>query len=251
MKVYLIASTRLEPGLEEFLADRSLALNSLDTPTEAERLVEAAGRVCYMSFAPRQRRPSNREYIDNLIRQGHESVLEHAQFSLLIDGISRALSHQLVRHRAGFSYSQLSQQYHDETSAEFVTPPCLVYNDDLRQKWESLVAQSRALYQDLLRAKFEDAQIEGFTPKEKARLQHSCARMALLNAAQTTIAVTGNARAWRYALRVRGSIKGDLEMRTYCVAVYKVLSCAAPNLFSGFSVASDKLGDYIETKSHG
>ena len=87
--------------------------------TDGERLAEFAGRLCYMS----QRTPasrSTRDYLENIKKQGHGSVLEHASYSLLLEGISRSLTHELVRHRAGFAYSQLSQRYVDESEAAFV-----------------------------------------------------------------------------------------------------------------------------------
>ncbi len=87
-----------------------------------ENIVEVAGRLCYMSFGSRQFRKCNKDYIDNLIKQGHESVLEHVSWSFILTGVSRAFTHQLVRHRVGFSFSQLSQQYHDENDATFVCP---------------------------------------------------------------------------------------------------------------------------------
>ena len=81
----------------------------LGDATDGERLSEFAGRLCYMS----QRNPAGRsthEYIENIKKQGHGSVLEHANYSLLLEGVSRSLTHELVRHRAGFAYSQLSQR---------------------------------------------------------------------------------------------------------------------------------------------
>ena len=85
-------------------------------PAERERLAEYAGRLCYMS----QHNPINRttaEYLEYIKKQGHGSVLEHAVYVLLIEGISRSCSHELVRHRAGFGYSQISQRYVDESHA--------------------------------------------------------------------------------------------------------------------------------------
>src|SRR5687767_15694217 len=66
---------------------------------------------------------ATRDYLENIKKQGHGSVLEHANYSLLLEGISRSLTHELVRHRAGFAYSQLSQRYVDESEANFVMPP--------------------------------------------------------------------------------------------------------------------------------
>ena len=73
--------------------------------TDGERLAEFAGRLCYMSQHNPARRET-REYLENIKKQGHGSVLEHANYSLLIEGVSRSLTHELVRHRAGFAYSQ-------------------------------------------------------------------------------------------------------------------------------------------------
>lgn len=96
-----------------------------DTDNAAQRIPELAGRVCYMSFGDKQGRKDNASYLGHIMSVGHGSVLEHAVFSLLLTGISRSLTHELVRHRAGFAYSQLSQRYVDESEAQFVIPPAV------------------------------------------------------------------------------------------------------------------------------
>src|SRR5690348_14458712 len=101
----------------------------------AEELIELAGRICYMSFGSDQSRRTTAEYIANLIICGHESVLEHASWTFFITGVSRAFTHQLVRHRVGFSFSQLSQQYHDERNARFVEPPELAESPRAAEIW--------------------------------------------------------------------------------------------------------------------
>src|ERR687886_591852 len=96
-----------------FAEPAHLAVNWMGESTEGERLAEFAGRLCYMS----QRNPagrSTREYIENIKKQGHGSVLEHAHYSLLFEGVSRSLTHELIRHRM-FNYSQRSQRYVDES----------------------------------------------------------------------------------------------------------------------------------------
>lgn len=113
--------------------------------TDGERLAEFAGRLCYMS----QRNPAGRttrEYLENIKKQGHGSVLEHASYSLLLEGVSRSLTHELVRHRAGFAYSQLSQRYVDESAAQFVMPPAIIGDEPLEAAWRAQVtsALSRA-----------------------------------------------------------------------------------------------------------
>ena len=85
---------------------------------------KTAGRVCYMSFA-KPRPGGNHAYLNHILEVGHGSVLEHAVWCLVITGVSRSLTHELVRHRAGFSYSQLSQRYVDESVAEYVEPDAI------------------------------------------------------------------------------------------------------------------------------
>src|SRR5688572_33343354 len=97
-----------------FTEPAHLPVQWLGESTDGERLAEFAGRLCYMS----QRNPAGRatrDYLENIKKQGHGSVLEHVNYSLLIEGVSRSLTHELVRHRAGFAYSQLSQRYVDES----------------------------------------------------------------------------------------------------------------------------------------
>src|SRR6188472_551562 len=111
-----------------------LPVNWLGESSDGERLAEFAGRLCYMS----QKNPASRatrEYLENIKKQDHGSVLEHATYSLLLEGVSRSLTHELVRHRAGFAYSQLSQRYVDESEANFVMPPAIVGDPKLEASW--------------------------------------------------------------------------------------------------------------------
>src|SRR6201987_6507916 len=96
-----------------------------------------------------QNNPANRstaEYLENIKKQGHGSVLEHAVYVLLLEGISRSCSHELVRHRAGFGYSQLSQRYVDESHAAFVVPPAVLGDAALEATWEKQVTDAQAAY---------------------------------------------------------------------------------------------------------
>ncbi|MEK7497473.1 MAG: FAD-dependent thymidylate synthase [Patescibacteria group bacterium] len=104
-------------------------LNDPDELTSDEQLVKVAGQVCYASWGPK--RTFNEdvgEYIANIVSSGHGSVLEHANFSFLLYGISRSLSHEDVRHRAGTAFSQLSQRYVSGRVLRFVERP--EYQDD-------------------------------------------------------------------------------------------------------------------------
>src|SRR5262249_30570415 len=119
-KVYLLGHQVVdEEALAAFLADHAISRWATDTEVAAEKLIETAGRVCYMSFA-KPRPGGNKAYINHLLEVGHGSVLEHAVFNLLVTGASRSLTHELVRHRAGFGFSQLSQRFVDESECDFV-----------------------------------------------------------------------------------------------------------------------------------
>ncbi len=96
-----------------FTSPDHLPVSWIGESTDGERLAEFAGRLCYMSQHNPAKRET-REYLENIKKQGHGSVLEHANYSILLEGVSRSLTHELVRHRAGFAYSQLSQRYVDE-----------------------------------------------------------------------------------------------------------------------------------------
>ena len=95
-----------DDAIRRFLAEHDAADWSTDTSVPAEVLPEFAGRVCYMSFA-KPRSGGNAAYVEHLLSVGHGSVLEHASWSFIITGVSRSFTHELVRHRAGFGYSQL------------------------------------------------------------------------------------------------------------------------------------------------
>src|SRR5947207_11183151 len=106
----------------EFLEPEHLRVQWRGEGSPGERLAEFAGRVCYMS----QHNPANRstaEYLENIKKQGHGSVLEHAVYVPLIEGISRSCSRALLPHRASFGSSQPSQRYLGESDRAFAMPP--------------------------------------------------------------------------------------------------------------------------------
>jgi thymidylate synthase (FAD) len=192
-----------------------------------------------MSFGKSQSPKTNTEYIKNLIRQGHESVLEHASFTILADGISRSLSHQLVRHRVGFAFSQLSQQYHDESRATFTMPPGLSANLSVERKWTESVETALKAYREIESDLLESNFAHDLPEKERLRAIRSAARSVLPNSTTTTLVITGNVRAWRYLLRVRGNIEGDLEMRKFCGLCFRLLTKEAPEAFADLEIIVD------------
>ena len=208
--------------------------------TDGERLAEFAGRLCYMS----QRNPANRntrDYIENIKKQGHGSVLEHANYSLLLEGVSRSLTHELVRHRAGFAYSQLSQRYVDESAACFVMPPAVIGDESLEAAWiqqmDSALTSYISLVEQLMgRYSWVDDKVH------RRKMAREAARGVLPNSTETKIVVTGNARAWRTMLELRSSEGAEFEIRRLALMLIRVLQAEAPAFFSDFEiyVAADR-----------
>jgi thymidylate synthase (FAD) len=222
----LARPTFVEPG--------HLPVHWMGESTDGERLAEFAGRLCYMS----QRNPANRstrEYLENIKKQGHGSVLEHANYSLLLEGVSRSLTHELVRHRAGFAYSQLSQRYVDESAAQFVMPPAIIGDQSLETAWVAQMAISLDSYISLVeqlitRYSWVDDKVH------RRKMAREAARGVLPNSTETKIVVTGNARAWRTMLELRSSEAAELEIRRMAVMVLRVLQQEAPAFFSDFEI---------------
>lgn len=202
--------------------------------TDGERLAEFAGRLCYMSQANPAKRPT-REYLDNIKKQGHGSVLEHANYSLLLEGVSRSLTHELVRHRAGFAYSQLSQRYVDESNASFVVPPAIVGDDTLETAWRAQVEGAQKAYVSLVEELMERY---GWVADKvhRRKMAREAARAVLPNATETKIIVTGNARAWRTLLELRSSEGAELEIRRLAIMVLRLLQKEATGFFSDFVI---------------
>jgi thymidylate synthase (FAD) len=223
-----------------FTEAEHLPVQWIGESTDGERLAEFAGRLCYMS----QRNPASRttrEYLENILKQGHGSVLEHANYSLLLEGVSRSLTHELVRHRAGFAYSQLSQRYVDESHAAFVVPPAILGDDALMASWKAQMESAQASYVALVdelmaRYAWVDDKIH------RRKMAREAARGVLPNSTETKVVVTANVRAWRTMLELRCGEGAELEIRRLAVAVLRVMKDEVPGLFADFTIytASDR-----------
>ncbi len=252
LKAYLLSRPRFDvEAFLSFLEGEGTEWARSPGATEAEELAEVAGRVCYMSFGEKQSPKRNGDYIHNLIRQGHESVLEHVSWTFLLAGVSRAFTHQLVRHRAGFAFSQLSQQYHEETSATFVEPAHLQQSSRALEAWRRAVTVSQESYKVILDSlsQLEGPAVEELSKKEFRRAIRSAARSVLPNATETKIVITANARALRHFFKIRGSIPGDIEMRKVAAALFNLVRSEAPSLFDDFALQKLRDGTPVLTHS--
>ena len=218
----------------QFLEPAHLPVSWKGDSSDGERLAEFAGRLCYMSQANPAGR-STAEYLENILRQGHGSVFEHANYSLLLEGISRSCTHELVRHRAGFAYSQLSQRYVDESEANFVMPPAIQGDAALEREWEAAVTAAQAAYVaavERLMAKYHWVE----STVHRRKMAREAARSVLPNGVETKIVVTGNVRAWRTMLELRLGEGAEQEIRRLAVAILRALAAEAPALFADFEV---------------
>jgi thymidylate synthase (FAD) len=214
-----------------------------DSEVAAEVVTETAGRICYMSFH-RPRPGGNSAYLHHIKEVGHGSICEHAVWNFVITGVSRTLTHELVRHRAGWAYSMLSQRYVDESVAEYVVPNIIWQDAELRDLWLTAVMHAHAAYKVLaekLNAKLADpatAHAAMLPPDADRTTRRKAARQAarsvLPNATETKISVTANARALRHFLEQRGSRHAEPEIRKLANVMLDLLVKESPSLFGDY-----------------
>jgi thymidylate synthase (FAD) len=154
---------------------------------------------------------------------------------VLVEGISRSCTHELVRHRAGFGYSQLSQRYVDESEANFVMPPAIIGDAALEQVWEEQMAAAQAAYVAAVEALMK--RYEWVSDKiHRRKMAREAARSVLPNGVETKIVVSANARAWRTMLELRCGEGAEQEIRRMAVAILRLLQSEAPGFFSDFEI---------------
>ncbi len=232
-KVYLLGRQTLNSeGLKAFLEDNGFSWDT-DTDVSSEQLCEIAGRLCYLSYG--KGRKTNEEYIHHLLEVGHGSVLEHAVWNFIITNVSRSLTHELVRHRIGFAYSQLSQRYVDEAETDFVEPDCIAKDEQLHKIWLETVEQTRKSYIELV-GKLSEMYADFPDKTMRRKLARQAARSVLPNATETKIFVTANARALRNFIELRANEAADIEIRKLAIAILKIMQKEAPNIFGDYEI---------------
>lgn len=248
--VVLISRQHTIPdGMDQFLEDHGWQWSS-DSDVAAEAVCEFNGRLCYLSF--KNPRPGgNSAYLHHIKEVGHGSVLEGAVWNFVIYGVSRSFTHELVRHRVGTAFSQLSQRYVDESVAEYVCPDIIANDPELYSIWHEAVDHAHAKYIELadkLKVKLHDsvaARMGAMLPVKMDSGDHQdrtairkaarqAARSVLPNATETKIGLTMNARAIRHFLEQRGSRHAETEIRKVANAMLDIMVVEAPNLFGDY-----------------
>lgn len=202
-----------------------------------QALAEFAGRACYQSWTkPNPATATNAGYLAHILDVGHFSVLEHGTVTFYLTGVSRSLTHELVRHRH-FSYSQLSQRYVTEHDAQFICPDIIAGDPHAAELFNVATEQAQAAYNGLveqLDSVLADRTDLGVTARRKQARQ--AARSVLPNATETRIVVSGNYRAWRHFIDLRATEHADVEIRAAAIAVLRHLQLIAPNVFADYTV---------------
>lgn len=195
-----------------------MKIELLSITPNAEKLIENAGRTAYLSFE-KQRRGSEKRFIRMLVKRGHLSVLEHAYATFRIQGVSRAFTHQLVRHRL-CSYTQQSQRYVDESTFSYVEPDSIKNNEEAHSLFASSLDRAKEVYSQL----------------QKLGISNEDARFVLPNAVESQIVVTANLREWRHIVELRGGPQAQWEIRRAAIDILRILKKHAPTAFGDFQI---------------
>jgi thymidylate synthase (FAD) len=250
--IYVVGRSHLDAAaVQQFLDDEETTWVT-DTDSGTELLSELAGRLCYMSFGERQGRKSNRDYLANIINLEHGSVLEHVVWNLIITGVSRSFTHELIRHRAGWAYSQLSQRYVDESSADFVEPDIIACDPELHAVWLQSIETAHDAYRRLsegLAARIEREHPE-WKARDKRKKAREAARSVLPNATETKIFVSANARALRHFIEYRGAADAEPEIRKVAHVLLSVMQREAPSVFGDYDLVELPTGVAEAQTSH-
>ncbi len=210
---------------------------------DPEKIAASAAKLCYSSsgidsIMEGLTEEKTADFIDMLVSVGHESVMEHVSFTFGIEGISRACSHQLVRHRIA-SYSQKSQRYVNENGFDYIIPPEIEKIPEAKAEFERAIENITESYEkiaDLLteshKKKFAEQGVDERSAASKARkLANEDARFILPNACETKIVVTMNVRSLFNFFRHRCCNRAQWEIRAVANEMLKLCLDAAPNIF--------------------
>lgn len=202
---------------------------------DPEEIVAAAARLCYSPKGATEllenfTQEQVEKFVKKLVSLGHQSPMEHVTFTFAIEGISRACSHQLVRHRVGASYSQKSQRYVKEGEFEYITPPSIAADFYRKNMFDCAMDRMQSLYTHLIHIG---------VPAEDARF-------ILPNATATSLVVTMNVRSLWHFFELRCCTRAQWEIRALANEMLKQVREIAPLLFAKAGATCDAMGICFE-----
>jgi thymidylate synthase (FAD) len=240
--VELVIKPQIQWGhLDCFLEENYNTEFKLEGPREeysdGDIIPMACGKACYKAWGVGRKDP--KEYLKHIIESGHGSVLEHAVYGFIFV-TTRAITHEIVRHRAGFAFSQESQRFCDERENAFIMPYSIqgqVQSEDLwREAMESAQASYIQLVDVLMKRYKDNPEYKDLNPTDLRKKVREAARGVLPNDTASVIHVTANVRGWRHFIEMRASRHAEVGIRMVANQVYDCLASACPILF----------GDYVE-----
>jgi thymidylate synthase (FAD) len=223
-----------------FMAEVNVNVRLLEMSQKPVALIYAACRQCYsLKFAgelfdgDKETPQKQAEFIRKVVASGHESPLEHVKFTFAIEGVSRALTHQLVRHRIA-SFSQQSQRYVKETNFDYIVPPIIAADEGLKTEFLKTMDLIQASYNKLL---------EGFKAKGKVgEKANQDVRFVLPQAAETKIVVTMNCRELIHFFHLRCCARAQWEIKRLADKMLAIVKKELPEVFDSVGAKCDALG---------
>jgi thymidylate synthase (FAD) len=219
-----------------------LSVELLASTPNALSLIYAAFRQCYHAgfvadmwprlLSGEVDREVQADFVRKVLESGHDSPIEHASFTFAVAGISRACSHQIVRHRIA-SYSQQSQRYVDGSDMDYVLPPAIAKIPEARERFEAFMAEVGSAYRDL------KGILEAHGRKDKAKED---ARFVLPQAAETKIVITMNCRALLHFFHLRSCMRAQWEIRALAEAMLALCKAELPAIFAAAGAKCEALG---------
>lgn len=235
-EVYLVGKTG-DVEYYPFLDDINATEYVSNAQSDAEELIEFNGRLCYRSFLVglnpnvTKVREDNQEYITNILKSGHGSVLEHASANFVFHNVSRVFTHELVRHRVGTAMSQESLRYVRLEDINMWLPDEFMNDEEVLDKVEDYVRQGEEL-QKWLAQHFKLDETKDFGYKKKIT---SAMRRFAPEGLATSIGWTANMRTLRHCIEMRTSRHAEIEIRLVFAKVAKIAKQNWPALFADYS----------------
>lgn len=232
----------MEKNLNLYKGD-TMKVELLRYTPDGEKLIASAAKLCYSSVGisdieENLDEESTSRFLNMLMNLGHESPIEHISFTFGIEGVSRSLTHQLVRHRIA-SYSQQSQRYVRLEQFDYIIPPSIEENEEAKKIFVEAMEKDQEYYNRLTEILFNENYRrmieEGLTKKEaKLKAEKEAiedARYVFPNACETKIVVTMNARSLFHFFNVRCCLRAQWEIRALATEMLRLVKGVYPTLF--------------------
>ena len=240
-KAFLIAETRVdEVAISDALRHLGVEGWTSDAATDADLLVEFAGKSCYMSFDTSLNQNltkvggrNNHDYIQQgIIANKHCSVLEHATVTFFLANVSRVVTHEIVRHRVGTAYSQTSGRYVRTDEIDMYLPADIACNPAAVEVWKRAVGQMEENARELAEVTHIDS--KPFSLKKRLT---SAFRRIIGNGQANHIVVTANHRAWRHMIEMRTDPAAEEEIRVVFADISRQLRERFPTIYADAQVS--------------